>query len=308
MTLFARVFGLNALVLVLAAAALVLTPASIDADPKAEQIVVLALGVLVLLALNLALLRRALAPLSRLITDMRTVDLLIPGRRVPRGAGGGHELDRLTDAFNDMIDRLEHERQASATASFDASESERLRIARELHDQTSQDLTALVLMLERDDRDGARGLAEEILAGVRTIITELRPDPLEELGLAGALRSLCDRAERTGGVPVTCTVGNQPDGLDGAVQIAVYRIAQEALANAVRHAGAGAIAVALKPAGAGGAWALTVRDDGRGLSPHREGVGMRGMRERALTIGAELVVEGRAGVGTVVRMVVPGGA
>jgi len=300
-TLFARIFGLNALVLVVAGAALVLTPASIDVDPKAEQVVVLALGIVILLVVDLVLLRGALRPLSRLIGDMRTVDLLVPGRRVPREEHAPRELAELTDAFNDMIDRLEHERQASATASFDASESERLRIARELHDQTSQDLTALVLMLERGDRDGARGLAEEILAGVRTIITELRPDPLEELGLADALRSLCDRAERTGGVPVACSVGEEVPELDGAAQVAVYRVAQEALSNAIRHAHASMITVAFMEDGT-----LTVVDDGLGLLPGgSEGVGLRGMRERALTVGATLTVDGHAGTGTTVRMALP---
>jgi two-component system, NarL family, sensor histidine kinase UhpB len=303
MTLLARIFGLNALALVVAGAALVLTPASLDANPKAEQVVVLALGIVALLAVDLVLLRGALRPLSRLIADMRTVDLLVPGRRVPREAGAPRELAELSDAFNDMIDRLEHERQASATASFDASESERLRIARELHDQTSQDLTALVLMLERDDRDGARALAEEILTGVRTIITELRPDPLDELGLADALRSLCDRAARTGGVPVACAVSDDVPELDDATQVAVYRVAQEALANAVRHADASAIAVSFSVEGT-----LTVTDDGVGLRPGGvEGLGLRGMRERALTVGATLAVVRRAGPksGTTVRMALP---
>lgn len=301
MSLFARIFGLNALVLVVAGAALVLTPASIDVDPKAEQVVVLALGILVLLVVDLVLLRGALAPLSRLIAGMRTVDLLVPGRRVPRDERAPRELAELSDAFNDMIDRLEHERQASATASFDASESERLRIARELHDQTSQDLTALVLMLERDDREGAKALAEEILAGVRTIITELRPDPLEELGLADALRSLCDRAARTGdGVAVACDVEDGLPALDGATQVAVYRVAQEALTNANRHAGATEVMVAFDGA------TLTIADDGVGLTPGgAEGIGLRGMRERALTVGATLTVDGAAGAGTTVRMALP---
>lgn len=303
MSLFARIFGLNALALVVAGAALVLTPASLDADPTTEQVIVLALGILALLAVDLLLLRGALRPLSRLIAGMRTVDLLVPGRRVPREAGAPRELAELSDAFNDMIDRLEHERQASATASFDASESERLRIARELHDQTSQDLTALVLMLERDDRDGAKALAEEILAGVRTIITELRPDPLEELGLADALRSLCDRAERTGaGAAIACEVDEDLPELDGAAQVAVYRVAQEALSNANRHAGASEILVAFDGA------TLTVVDDGAGLDAGvAEGVGLRGMRERALTVGATLTVEG-GGAGTTVRMALPAAA
>lgn len=298
MTLSARVFALNALALVAAAVAFVLTPASIDADPEAEQVAVLALGVVALLIVNLVVLRHALAPLSRLVADMRTVDLLVPGRRVP--GGGSRELAELSDAFNDMIQRLEHERQASATASFEASETERLRIARELHDQTSQDLTALLLMLDRD-RDGARVLAEEILAGVRTIITELRPDPIEELGLAGALRSLCDRARRTaGGVAVTCVVPDELPALDFATQVAVYRVAQEAITNAIRHAAAATIAVTFD------ARTLTIADDGRGLPRDRaDGLGLRGMRERALTTGATLALDGRPGAGTTVRMTLP---
>ncbi len=297
-TLFARVFGLNALVLIVAGAALVFTPATISANTEAGQVVVLLLGLLVLLAVDLALLRRALRPLSRLVEDMRTVDLLVPGRRVPRD-GPGRELIELSGAFNEMIDRLEHERQASATATFEASESERLRIARELHDQTSQDLTALVLMLQRDDVNGARELAEEILAGVRTIITELRPEPLEELGLAGALRSLCDRASRTSGVPVGCALSAELPALAPATQVAIYRVAQEALNNAIRHAGAGEIAVALAPEHDGAGWILTVHDDGNGRAATApEGVGLRGMRERALTVDAELRVDAVPGAGT----------
>jgi two-component system sensor histidine kinase UhpB len=312
-SLLARVFALDTVVLVAAGAALILTPASVSAHAEAEQVAVLLVGLLALLTVDLALLHRALRPLSRLVEEMRTVDLLVPGHRIAQDGSSVQELVDLSDAFNAMIDRLEHERQASATASFDASESERLRIARELHDQTSQDLTALVMAIDRARRNagpahrdellGTRRLAVEILAGVRTIISELRPDPLEELGLVGALHSLCDRASHHAGIPVTRAFADDLPPLGAGAQVAVYRIAQEALTNAIRHAEATTITTRLS-------WVhdtieLTIHDDGNGHVTGREGIGLRGMRERALTIDAELAVEGSEGRGTTVRLRVP---
>ncbi|WP_354700630.1 HAMP domain-containing sensor histidine kinase [Paraconexibacter sp. AEG42_29] len=316
-TLFWRVLLLNALILIGAGTALVVTPATVSSPAEPAQVAELFTGVVVLLAVDVALLRGWLRPLSRLVADMRAVDLLEPGRRVPQD-GPGLELIELASAFNEMLDRLERERLRSATASFEASEGERLRIARELHDQVSQDLTALLMMLDRahraagpeaqDELTGARELTREILGGVRTIIFELRPDPLDELGLAGALESLCDRAGRSSGVAVRTALAPPLPAFSPAAEVAIYRITQEALANAARHADASVISVMLRSAPDARTCLLSVRDDGNGRGPTGgDGVGLQGMRERALTIGAHLDVVATAGAGTDVRLTIPVG-
>jgi two-component system sensor histidine kinase UhpB len=290
--LFWRVAIGNAAVL---AAACIIT--ALIFSPRVSNVAVRELaifigGLLLMLALNLLLLRRAFAPLRQLTAFARRIDPLSPGPRV-RVGGGASEAAELAGAFNEMLDRLEAERRDSVGRALAAQEGERLRVAQELHDGVGQTLTGVVLQLGRaarhvpeDARDGvleAQETARESLEEVRRIARRLRPEALDDLGLASALRVLGERFAEQSGLNVEVHV--QP-GLefDEQAELVIYRVAQEALTNVARHAGGACAEVRLGRRG------LEIDDDGRGRAGGDEGGGIRGMRERAVLIGAALRV------------------
>jgi len=310
MSLFWRVYAVNAVVLAVAAVVLVLTPATVSFPVVLTEAAVLTVGIAALLTINLALLRRIFRPLRRLTAFVREVDPLEPGSRAPSGSADA-EIAELTDAVNDMMERLETERRDSARRALGAQERERLRIARELHDEVGQALTAVMLELEhaagRTGPAAAGELAqtrEEVraaLENVREIARRLRPEALDDLGLPAALRSLVSAFERRTAIRVERDIGS-PGTLTEEQELVAYRIAQEALTNASRHSGATAARVELGAEGTGAV--LTVEDDGRGFDRRRatRGAGLRGMRERAVLAGARLEVESEPGRGTRVRL------
>ncbi|MFD9741093.1 HAMP domain-containing protein [Umezawaea sp. NPDC059074] len=269
MSLFGRIFLLNAVALVAAAAVLVLGPMTVSAPAALTETLILTAGLGVLLVANAALIRLGLAPLDRLTRAMTTIDLLKPG---PRLTAAGHgEIAELITTFNGMLDRLEAERGFSSARALSAQEAERRRVAQELHDE------------------------------VRRIARRLRPGVLEELGLVSALKALV--AEFSDHV-VRLSFDRDLPELDKETELVVYRVAQEGLTNTVRHAEAQQVDVLLRSTSAG--VELCVRDDGRGMGGAEEGAGIRGMRERALLIGAELAVGPAPRHGTEVRLVVRG--
>jgi two-component system sensor histidine kinase UhpB len=303
-----RIFLGNAVVLVVATTALVLTPVTVSFPAAERELLVLACGLTVMLAVNYALLRRAIEPLARLTRVMRTVDPLEPGRRADLPEGPA-EVAALGAAFDQMLDRMESERRESARRALAAQEEERLRIARELHDEVGQALTAVLLQLDRaaagrepaeriaEAREAARATLEE----VRAIARNLRPEALDDLGLPAAVRQLCNDAERAG-VEVERRIS--PDvRLAPEVEVVVYRVAQEAITNVLRHAAAERLVCVLGPSGSG--TELLVVDDGRGRGDAPAGSGLRGMRERAVLAGATLEIVTPASGGTSVSLRVP---
>jgi signal transduction histidine kinase len=178
-----------------------------------------------------------------------------------------------------------------------AAEAERARWARELHDETLQGLGGLRLMLVGARRTGDAervGVAierlEQEIDALRGLIRELRPAALDELGLGPAIEGLAERASSRDGVEVTTELRLPERRLPGEVEIAVYRIVQEALTNAIRHASAThvRISVAADP----GAVLADVRDDGSGFDPgvRADGFGLAGMRERVALLRGELEI------------------
>jgi two-component system, NarL family, sensor histidine kinase UhpB len=305
-----RIFLGNAFVLALATLALVLSPATVSFPVAAREALVLGMGLGVMLVVNYVLLRRAVAPLERLTSIMRSIDPLDPGRRSELATAPA-EVGALAGAFDQMLDRLEAERRDSARRALAAEEDERRRIARELHDEVGQALTASMLRIARletrldevparelaDVRDGVRATLEE----VRALAANLRPEALDDLGLAAALRQLAIEAERAGFVvdrDVDADVHLAPDA-----EVVTYRIAQEAIANAMRHARAERIELRFERAGAGAR--LRIADDGVGAHALQQGAGIRGMRERAVLAGGRLAVEIERGVCTVVTLELP---
>ena len=254
-SLYWRVFAVNAAILSVAVLLLIVTPVSIDPRPTRSQLVVLVGGLLVMLVANAWLVRFSLRPLRRLSELMSVVDVLEPGRRLDPAATA--EVAAVISTFNSTLDRLEGERRASMHRVLAAQEAERRRIAQELHDQIGQNLTAVVLELKRvreridpgeaDALADAQELARESLEEVRRISYELRPAALDDLGLASALASLCSGIERRAGIAVQLAVAGDVPALDGQVELAVYRIAQEALTNAARHAQCKTVRVLARP-------------------------------------------------------------
>jgi len=262
-----------------------------------RELAIFAGGLALMLALNLLLLRRALAPLRQLTSFARRIDPLQPGPRLDVG-GGDSEAAELAAAFNEMLERLEDERRDSVGRALAAQEGERLRVAQELHDGVGQTLTGVVLQLGRlarmvpePSRDGvleaqetARGSLEEI----RRIARRLRPEALDDLGLASALHVLGERVAEHSELAVDVHVQSALPQFDGDAELVLYRVAQEALTNVARHAGARRAEVRL--GASGGRTRMEIDDDGQGFPDGGPdgGGGVHGMRERAVLIGATL--------------------
>jgi signal transduction histidine kinase len=200
-----------------------------------------------------------------------------------------------------------------------AAEAERQRWARELHDDTLQSLSALRFGLSAARRsdgglDQAVGRAveqiEESIANLRALITDLRPAALDELGVQAAIESLAERTARHGievdvSVELADEQGATPDRLASDLEIAVYRMTQEALTNAGRHGHASRAVVEISEDN-DSLW-LLVRDNGSGFDPSKksEGFGLLGISERVALLGGELEVESSPGTGTTIRARLP---
>jgi two-component system sensor histidine kinase UhpB len=275
---------------------------------------------LVVLALVIALAneRRRLAPLEDLVEAMEKVDLSSPRPLLPAsidGVGETEEVARIELAFLRMMRRLEAERRRAGSAALHAQEEERTRVARDLHDEVNQSLTGLLLRLEAareaapPEMEGelaeTKALANQAMNELLSLARQLRPTALDDLGLVAAIEGQLDRLG--GEITTSLDVEGDFSDLGDDAQLVVYRVAQEALSNAARHSGAGRVEVRLRRA-EGGDVILEVADDGRGFAfdESQRGLGIGGMRERALLIGADLEIESRPGRGTTVRLTVPG--
>lgn len=205
-------------------------------------------------------------------------------------------------------------------AQIDASERGLRALARELHDDLGQILTALRLQLQPPEGSDAAALARVIADGnllvleaiesVRALALDLRPSLLDDLGLASALRSFVYRQSQRSGAEIDLDLQGLDDiAIDHALATTCFRLIEQAVVNAVRHAGMCRISVAV---GVANEWVeLTVRDEGRGFDvdamradPHRS-LGLVGMRERAELEGGTLTITSSPGTGTVVRASLP---
>jgi two-component system, NarL family, sensor histidine kinase UhpB len=242
---------------------------------------------------------------------------------VPYSALRDREQERLTSTFNDMLDALEAYRQrlsGIAARALKAEEHERMRIARELHDDTAQSLAALLIRLrllrvieEPAARDAAleefRRALGEALERIRRFARGLRPPALDDLGLVPALESHARSLAESVGIPIRVTAGSPLPLLLPEVELALYRIVQEAISNAVRHAAPDEISVRI--GGGEGEVAVTVTDDGAGFDVEQvtegeeRGLGLFGMKERAAYFGGAVTIRSLPGAGTEVRAVIP---
>jgi two-component system sensor histidine kinase UhpB len=301
-SLFWHLFVPNATVLTVACVVLIFEPAN-------GRVAVLLGGLVVMVAANLVLIRRAVWPLVRLTEHMDRVDPLVPGIRLPV-PDEVSEVRLLTESFNEMLGRLEIERRESGRRALREREAERKRVAGELHDEIGQTLTALGLQLDRLTRRAPPELRSEcedvrdaVLASVddvRRLARELRPEALDALGLVPALTNLAERMSQRTGIPITRRLRRDLPPLEDDEQLALFRIAQEGLTNAVRHADPRHIELALD--GSGSEVVLTVTDDGKGIDGADQDGGILAMRERAVALDGHLAVGTPPGGGTELRL------
>lgn len=294
--LFWRVCAINGVVFATAVAALAFTPATVSYPVGRMEEIILVAGLVIIVGANAALLRSSLLPFDRLIKLMTRVDLLRPDTRLPKLGDG--VVASVVASVNAMLERLESERAQRASQSLAAQESERSRIAKELHDEVGQSLTVVLLGLKRiadqappllkQDIDLVRDAARNSLDEVRHVVTRLRPGVLEELGLRAAMQALAEDMTRLTAIKTSVTIDPILSPLPESTELALYRIAQESLTNTVRHSGATHAQVELttNPEGV----RLTVADNGHGIGQAPEGVGISGMRERALLINSRLEI------------------
>jgi two-component system sensor histidine kinase UhpB len=321
-TLLTQVLLVNLLLIAAAvlASAIATTPESDLRDTGAAGLV-LGFALAFTVVANVFLLSRRFQPLERLVEQMEEVDLSSPREKDPESIGGPEEVQRLEHSFREMLDRLEAERRHGASAALEAQERERARIARDLHDEVNQALTGLVLRIEALRSEAPPALSEELsetaavasraMQELLALARRLRPTALDDLGLKAALAGLVEEIDRQSEIAAAFESeesGGSFAALSDDVQLVFYRVAQEALSNAVRHSGASHIRVRLTFIEDG--LELRVSDNGTGLSadvPGGDGVGLglAGMRERALLIGAALKVESQPNLGTRVRLWLP---
>lgn len=286
-------------------------------------IVFAAAGLSISFVVNFVVLKLALRPLDRLqagVDDVRQGRLDV---RIEADPLSDDRFKRLTATFNQMLDTLEEDAARLHRVSgeiIQAQEEERRRIARELHDEAAQALTSLLVrirLLERSPNpEDARQHVQELrtltaaaLDEVRRVALELRPTILDDLGLEAALGWRVDEFNAALGARASLKVEGIEGRLAGAVELALFRVVQEALTNVARYAHASTVSVTL-----GyhlGALVLEVADDGIGFDPgaigkgERRGLGLVGMRERMALAGGDLTIDTQPGRGTRIVARVP---
>jgi two-component system, NarL family, sensor histidine kinase UhpB len=305
----------NAAVLGLVFILLLVTPVTVHAPVRLAEALILAAGLAAMLAINLLLLRRALSPLTELAGDLEQIDLRNPDRRLSPDETYGPALTAFVETLNAMVDRLAEERRAGARAALIAQERERLRIGRALHDEAGQTLTAIALEIERAASHGPPAQREQMnrlavqlhasLDDIRRISRDLRPEALDDLGLINALIALTSRVDRQGDLRIERRLAADLPPLSTELELVIYRVAQEALTNVLRHAHASRCIVALERRD--GEIELKVSDDGIGMPEQvaSDTIGVEGMRERALLGGGRLTIQSRSDRGTQVTLRLP---
>jgi two-component system, NarL family, sensor histidine kinase UhpB len=321
-TLLTQVLAVNALLVgVTALIAAIVARDRLSDVANGDGMLVLGLTVTSAILLNSLLIRARLEPMDRLVRAMTAVDLSRPGMRAQTPKRAARELHDLTDAFNRMLTRLEDERREAGRAVLRAQEQERGRIAQDLHDEVNQALTAILLRLSATIGDAPWGLRSELqetqelvsqaMDELLALARQLRPTALDDHGLIAAIASqVSDFGQRTGVQTRFHHHGAIPK-LSDEEQLVIFRVTQESLSNIAKHARAKDVDVELSFVGR---TILRVRDDGGGFDGnsskrvngrHRGragGLGLSGMRERALLVGGNLDVFTAPGAGTTIEL------
>jgi two-component system sensor histidine kinase UhpB len=313
-SLLAQVLAVN---LLLVGTTVLVATVALDTNTSAitrgREIFVVGLAVVATLLANWLLLRRRFEPLERVISAMEEIDLANPEQAgIDVSPGDSEEVRRLDAAFGRMVARLEAERREAGRAAIEAQERERRRIAQDLHDEVNQALTAVSLRLQasieqappelRRELTETKRLSSQAMEELLSLARQLRPAILDDHGLLPALGSQVSHFSEQTGIRARFRSRGPTDWLTPEQQLVVYRVTQESLSNIVRHAAASHVSVELT---SDDATVLRITDDGRGFTVGRGGgLGLSGMRERALLVGGRLTIRSAPGAGTQVELTI----
>ncbi len=331
-----KVLLANSLIIFVGATGGTWLAANLNSSPYATAtslIMFIAIGWLLSVALNFVLLRVAFHPLMHLGKVMNRVQAGERSLRAPI-SGLDPQADQLAMTFNVMLEALDDASRQRASQIIDAQEQERKRIARELHDETSQVLTSLLISLAvleesittheaRNRIADTRMLAHQTLRAIRNLSIDLRPSALDDLGLLPALRWYIKEYQQKCSIEVEFQATGFKERLPAEIETALYRIVQESLTNTARHANARKVCITLKEE-VDGVYA-TISDDGCGFdiqalqktsvqergsglesgSGLGRGLGLIGMQERAVLLDGSLEITSHPGQGTTVEVRIP---
>ncbi len=291
--------------------------------PTLILVAFLTVGWLVSVALNFVLLQIAFRPLMDLGKIMNRVQVGERSLRAPL-TGVDPQADQLASTFNMMLEAIDDANRQRATLIINAQEEERKRVARELHDETSQVLTSLLISLAileesitsqqaRDRIAETRQLAHQTLRAIRNLSLDLRPSALDDLGLLPALRWYIKEYQQKFSIEVDFQASGFKGRLPAELETVLYRIVQEALTNVARHAHAHKVIVRLEEDQ--DEIDAIISDDGRGFDAEKtqkmpgagqeHGWGLVGMHERASLLDGNLTITSRPEQGTRIHVSIP---
>lgn len=340
LSLFEKVILANSVMLIgEALAGLWVTSHNVEAHHYLIDTGFIVLATLLGLLVNVLLLRASFRPLFSLLHTIRAVSAGAIHKRALATASDT-EIAELARAFNSMLDRLEAARREQAMLTLQAQEEERRRLALELHDESSQNLTALLVHTEvlsqslqalpdtaitEDVRAQLEQgltylnrLTQHTLDDIRTLAQQLRPSVLDDLGLLAAFRWLAEDGRQRLQLEVELHINGLEDisrahladdqtrpNYPALYETALFRIAQESLTNVARHAHAHHVTISLRQGQEH--ICLQVSDDGHGFDSSRQhpGLGIFGMHERAALLGGTVTIQSQPGQGTTVRAELP---
>lgn len=280
-------------------------------------------GVVLSIAVNCIMVKLAFRPLDDVVGALQTIQGGRRDIRVPE-VRDDPQIEELSHSLNTMLGSLEQQRKKGAASAIKAQEEERKRIARELHDETSQSLTGLVIGIKiaeemvpeampevRERLRGIKEIAHATLSEVHTMAVRLRPSVLDDLGLSAALRSYVKEYTENTGIFVDLRLRSMAVRLPARLETVLYRVVQEALTNVARHSGAGGCRVVLER----GKTLVrgSIIDNGRGFDPQLvlqsedgcHGLGLHGMKERIELVNGRLNIESSPEAGSAVHLEVP---
>ena len=279
-----------------------------------------ACGVGITVLANYLVLRAALRPLVELSRAMESLHKGEP--QEVHIDSSDPNLRRVSRSFNEMCGRLEVESRVYSAKLLSSIEEERRRIGRELHDDTSQTLAAVMINLDLVDKAlaeapptirervvNSKELLRYTLGQIKLLVYDLRPVMLDDFGLVPTLRWYIESHAEGSGPSIELDVAAAPLRLPGDVETALFRITQEAIANAVRHSHAAKVVVRLETAP--GVVKLAVIDNGEGFEPReairhsQPGLGLLSIKERVELLDGTLSIESHKGRGTRVYVVIP---
>ena len=294
-------------------------------ESRGFMVVIFALiGTSVSLGVNLVVLRAAFRPIAALSRTVDEVSRGNLGARANLGLISDPEFDRLSDTINGMLDGMERYRdqvQELSSRAITAQEEERKRIARELHDQTAQSLTSILLMLRLIENNGEPNALRARLAELRELTAraidevgklamDLRPSTLDDLGLRAAIEWYAREYSEKMAANVEYEAIGFENRLPAPVEVVIYRLVQEAFTNITKHAKADQVSVRLEQRA--DSLLVTVSDNGVGFdnggileAGERRGLGLFGMQERLALVQGSMQINSEIGRGTLLSIKIP---